>query len=453
MRLPTRLRLFVCILGTGLASACAGSGSTPSTPAYPPAVAPGFVPTTAAHGIITHVVVIVQENRSFDNMFHGFPGADTVNQGKLSSGNTIALQPVSMTETYDLSHELIDYVHDYDGGALDGFDKGATGSIYTGGVSGPTDAPKDPQYMYLQPSDTAEYFALASSYVLADRFFTSQLDSSFTAHQYLIAAQAGGAVNQPPATVWGCDTPAGVLVPTITAKRTLGPGEVPCFTYQTLGDELDAAGIGWRYYAPAVGGDPAQIWSAYDAIQHIRYGSDWTSNVISPETTVLTDIAAGTLAPVTWVIPDLANSDHPGSASSTGPDWVSSVVNAVGTSPFWSSTAIVVFWDDWGGWYDHVRPPQLDVDGLGFRTPMMVISPYAKSGYVSHVQYETASIDRFIEGVFAIPTLSAADSRAATLDDCFDFTQAPRAFSAFTTRTSPSTLIHRRPSNLPPDTD
>ena len=131
-------------------------------------------------------------------------------------------------------------------------------------------------------------------------------------------------------------------------------------------------------------------------------------DVISPETAVLTDVAAGKLASVTWVVPDLANSDHPASLSATGPDWVASVVDAVGASAYWSSTAIVVDWDDWGGFYDHVAPPQLDVDGLGFRTPMIVISPYAKTEYVSHIRYESTSVVKFIEATFGLPTLSTA---------------------------------------------
>jgi phospholipase C len=148
----------------------------------------------------------------------------------------------------------------------------------------------------------------------------------------------------------------------------------------------------------------------------------------------------------------LVDSDHPASGSTSGPDWVASIVNAIGTSSFWESTAIV-FWDDWGGWYDHVPPPQVGPGGLGFRTPALVISPYAKRGYVSHVQYETGSVDRLIEGVFRLKTLAAADARANDLDDCFDFAQAPRAFSSFALRHSVLELLRRAPSRLPPDTE
>jgi phospholipase C len=144
-----------------------------------------------------------------------------------------------------------------------------------------------------------------------------------------------------------------------------------------MADLLDAKGISWRYYAPGAG-DEFSILSAFQAIRHIRFGPDWASHVITPESTVLTDIQNGQLAQVTWIVPALARSDHPHSASNEGPDWVGSIVNAIGASKYWNSTAIFVSWDDWGGWYDHVPPPQVDAMGLGFRVPFIVVSPYAR---------------------------------------------------------------------------
>ena len=448
-------RSFCRLLFALLLAGCSGGGGGGS--AQMPAAltaAPlgiGAIPASVARGKISHVVVIVQENRSFDNVFNGFPGADTVTSGKTSSGATIPLHASSFLETYDISHDESDFLKSYHSGAMDGFDRESTGGI--GGLSGPSNAPPDPEYAYLPQSETALYFALAKTYALADRFFPSQIDSSFTAHQYLIAGQAGGTVDVPTKPPWGCDAAPTTVVATLNPDRTQGAGVFPCFSYRTLGDELDATGHSWRYYAPAIGGDQGMVWSAYDAIRQIRYGADWQRSVISPETRVLTDISAGSLSDVTWVVPDFANSDHPESNSTTGPDWVTSVVDAVGRSPFWSSTAIIVFWDDWGGLYDHVAPPQLDYDGLGIRTPMVVVSPYAKRGYVSHVQYETASVTRFIEGVFSLGVLAKSDGRATDLDDCFDFTQAARPFSNFTLRTPLNVLLQRRPSTRAPDTD
>ena len=102
----------------------------------------------------------------------------------------------------------------------------------------------------------------------------------------------------------------------------------------------------------------------------------------------------------------------PGMEAGGGPAWVASVVNAIGESPYWRSTAIFIMWDDWGGWFDPVAPVYEDYDGLGFRVPLIIVSPYAKKGYVTHVQYETASVLRFIEDNFGLGRLAASDARA-----------------------------------------
>ena len=131
----------------------------------------------------------------------------------------------------------------------------------------------------------------------------------------------------------------------------------------------------------------------------------------------------------TWITPVCTDSDHVNCPGGYGPSWVAALVNAVGKSKFWNSTAIFVQWDDWGGLYDHVPPPYAGRDGLGFRVPLLVISPYAKHNYVSHVQYETASVLRFAEDLFGLGQLAAADKRAASpAADCFDFNQKPRPF-------------------------
>jgi phospholipase C len=115
-----------------------------------------------------------------------------------------------------------------------------------------------------------------------------------------------------------------------------------------------------------------------------------------------------------------------------GPAWVASLVNAVGSSAYWKSTAIFVMWDDWGGYFDPMQPVPKDYDGLGFRVPLVMISPYAKRGYVTHVQYETSSVLRFIEDTFGLPPLAASDARANDpAKDAFDYRQMPRKFKAF----------------------
>jgi phospholipase C len=150
-------------------------------------------------------------------------------------------------------------------------------------------------------------------------------------------------------------------------------------------------------------------------------------------------------------VPAFANSDHPG-APAQGPDWVASVVNAIGASPYWDSTAIFVAWDDWGGWYDHVAPPQVDAMGLGFRVPVIVVSPYAKRGYVSHVTHESSGFLRYIEEVFGLPSLGTRDSIADDFNDCFDYTQTPKAYAAIATHHSVDFFLKQKPSG-PPDDD
>ena len=170
------------------------------------------------------------------------------------------------------------------------------------------------------------------------------------------------------------------------------------------------------------------MWSGYQAVKHVIDGPDW-KNVITPQSRFLKDVKGGTLGAFTWITPSCPDSDHPSCGGGFGPSWVASVVNAVGESKFWDSTAIFVQWDDWGGFYDPVPPPFEDYDGNGFRVPLVVISPYAKQNYVSHVHYETASVLRYAEDLFGLAQLSAADTRAKSpAKDCFDFNQNPRKF-------------------------
>ena len=142
---------------------------------------------------------------------------------------------------------------------------------------------------------------------------------------------------------------------------------------------LDARNVSWTYYAPQIDTRTGDIWSAYGAVKHIRYGSDW-SHVVSPENTILDDIKQNQLPQVSYVVPNFRESDHAGTTDGSGPDWVAAIANTLGASPYWKDTVLVVTWDDWGGWYDHVKPPHRDRMGMGFRVPLIVASPYARAG-------------------------------------------------------------------------
>jgi phospholipase C len=252
-----------------------------------------------------------------------------------------------------------------------------------------------------------------------------------------------------------------------TGSETAVPPEYPCFEHPTLTDFLETDGLSWRYYTPSEG----SIWTAPDAIQHICQqqtmdgvlrceGPEWTQNVVIPQSQVLADIASGQLAQVTWVIPSGRSSDHPDVNDGSGPSWVGSIVNAIGNSPFWANTAIIITWDDWGGWYDHVAPKVIN-DGVswgsgyvyGFRVPLIVVSPYAKTEYISHVTHDFGSILKFIEKNFKLPSLGYADEPADDLSDCFNLSHAPTTFSPIPTALDAAYFINEKRPPTDPDDD
>jgi len=382
---------------------------------------------------IQHIVIIMQENRSFDNLFNGYPGADTAQSGM--SGNTLVpLAPVSLGDSRDLSHSHMRWEEDYDHGNMDGFAQSGSNLAYS----------------YVPEKDVEQYWTLAKRYVIGDRMFQSNTGPSFVAHQYMIAGQSGNVAENPTGSVWGCDAAPGTTAALMGPNGTELPGVYPCFDYQTTADLLDEKGVTWRYYAPG-DGDNFFILSAYQAVRHIRFGKDWDENVISPSRRVLVDIKAGELAQVTWIVPDFSHSDHPGSGSE-GPDWVASIVNAIGTSQYWNSTAIFISWDDWGGWYDHVVPPKVDEMGTGFRVPLLIVSPYPKSGYITHHFHEASGFIAFIEHNFDLGTLGARDAGTDAFGDCFDYTQTPSAFTPIPTKVTAEHIIREKDSG-PPDDD
>lgn len=454
-------RALALTLAAVVPAACNGSGGT-AAPGLPEARGSGnVVLDTGGSSPIKHIIVIIQENRTFDNIFHGFPGANTVSTGK-GHGKTYTLVEYPLAWPHDLNHDHSQFLEDYDQGKGDGFDDEI---LKYRSNSGCPDWPtrhnepscwvisnqemwKQMPFSYVKQSDVQGYWTLASTYALGDDAFASNNGPTFVAHQYLIAGQSGHAVEVPSTQPWGCGGPPsenvdllayGQANPPVYSKATgyEVPGPFPCFSYPTIADLLDKAGISWSYYVQKSGAG-ANL-DGFAAIQQIYKGADW-KNVKSPDTKILTDIANKQLAVVSWVMPSGNNSDHPGPQSGDkGPSWVASIANAIGASPYWNSTAIVVMWDDWGGWYDHVHPPQYLApdgarEGLGFRVPLIVISPYAKPGYISHKQHEIASTLRFIENTFGLGRIGAgsrksyADARADGFDDMFDYTQKPLHF-------------------------
>jgi len=419
--------------------------------------APPTLPASAKGGPsskIQHVVIIFQENRSVDNLFHGLPGADTASYGLNSKGEEDQLQPIPLTEKYDISHQHSAFLTEYAHGQLDGFD------LVESRCARRTKCPPANvrAYAYVPQSEVQQYFTLAEQYAFADRMFQTNQGPSFPAHQYIVSGTStvsnGSSLRaaENPKTpggkfTGGCDSPPGSLVTLIDPSGNENQQVYPCLDRTTLADLLVAKGLSWSYYESH--GGPG-LWNAFDAISHVRDGGGYRKYVFWPPAAVLNDISAGRLADVAWVTPVLADSDHPGN-NGTGPAWVSEVVNAIGKSSYWKSTAIFVTWDDWGGWYDHVKPQQYNSYELGFRVPLIVISPYAKTGYVSHKQHEFGSILKFVEETFGLGSLGTTDQRADDLSDCFNFSQAPRAFRAIRTHLSGDYFLHLTADQSPDD--
>jgi len=430
--------------------------------------------------VFQHIVVIFQENRTPDNLFQDpvliNRGADIVNQGKTSTGQTLTLSPIDLGTTganpqnYDLSHAHAAFVDMYDGGKMDG----ANLIPCSPAANCPPNAHPNPQYMYVMPSDVQPYFAMAEQYTFGDRMFQTNEGPSFPAHQFIISGTSAPA---PMSTLFAAEnpnnSPAGCIAPlaeTVTminaaGSETAQPAEYPCFDHPTLTDLLDTEGISWRYYAPSAG----SIWTAPDAISHICQeqpvagvmtctGPDWVKNVAIPQTQVLEDIANQNLAQVVWVIPTAASSDHAESNDGSGPSWVASIVNAIGNSPYWANTAIIITWDDWGGWFDHVAP-QVVNDGVswgsgyvyGFRVPLIIVSPYAKTAYISHATHYFGSILIFVEKNFNLSSLGYADTPADDFSDCFQLTQPPNGFKTIPAALDAAHFINDKTPPTGPD--
>ncbi len=482
-------RTLHCWIGVAAVSltlaACGGAGSS-----LPQSLSPGSL-GRAGSSPIQHIVIVVQENRSFDNLFATFPGANGATRGKMKvkqGGKYVdkwqALQPHPLVMSTDLQHCHKAFVTDYDGAKMDGFNLEGKGACPNGQPAGTL------PYQYVQQSDIQPYWDMAQQWVLADDMFQSQASGSFTAHQDLIRGgtciQGCGKphsstlslVDNPTYWPWGCDNP-NATVYTINIKGVVAhDGNVhPCSNsfpnygsggYRTIADRLDAAGISWKYYTPCFSSKQAgcspssdcgggkqpcdgDLLNAFDVIYPVWHGPQWGTNVSWPETNIFSDIKNDVLPAVSWVIPEDDANDHPGAAKDDGPSWVASVVDAVGESKYWNSSVIIVLWDDWGGLYDHVPPQQFKgvQGGLGFRVPMLVLSPYAitgtssKGGYISHTQYEFGSVLKYLEQNWNLASVGTTDQRANSIADVFNYSQSPRAFSSIKSKFTAQHFIDR----------
>ena len=388
--------------------------------ALPPAAdSQAQVPPPKGTNKIKHVVFIIKENRSFDHYFGQFPGADGATTGIISNGQTIPIWPAPDITPHDVDHSRHGFLNWVDGGKMDRLDV-----IHYTNVNG-----EFLGFTQFGPDDIPNYWAYAQKFVLLDHMFSSMAGASFPNHLYTIAAQNAGTLEIPKGgeggdnRSWGCDSKPDQTVPVMDSKGVIS--EVfPCFDVQTMADTLDNAGVSWKYYAPSKG-EHGYVMSTYDAINHIRNTNIWTTNVV-PMTQFATDALNGQLPAVSWVVPGIY-SEHPPIGVCAGENWTVEQINAVMQGPVdqWNSTAIVVLWDDWGGFYDHVAPPHSDKFGLGPRVPAFIVSPYPIASHISSSTYEFSSVLKFIEKTFGLPALTKRDANANSMMDAFDFTQPP----------------------------
>ena len=372
----------VAILGVGIRAWHVFPGPVSSVRASKPVsiVAP------TAKTPITHMVFIMLENHSFDNLFGRFPGANGYMEPQASN-------PLPM----DVEHGKAGALTAYDGGNMDGF-------------------PARGQVQYTQ-SDIPIYWTYAQQYGLGDNFFTSEMNSSTPNHMAMVAAQTGGIAES--SGEYGCKSLANNLM---TSEDPNGHQywSYPCYNINSLPALLDSAGLSWRFYGQT------SIWDSPLLIQPLYQSPD---NGFAPGQFVK-DVQSNNMQNVSWITPSSSTtSDHPPYAIQGGQNFVLSIVNAVMNSQYWNSSAIFFTWDDWGGFYDHVAPPQEDALGLGFRAPLVVISPYAKQGYISHNLGEFSSFVKFVEDDYGLTNLGQRDAlpQISDLMDYFDFTQSPRA--------------------------
>ena len=309
------------------------------------------IPEAASTTPIKHVVFLVKENRTYDNLFGLFPGGDGTSYGVLADGSTVPLRPVPDKQT-DLQHSYFAAHHDINGGRMNGF---STLEDKSGNVT-------NLAFTTAQPGQLPAYWGWARHYELMDHMFSSAASSSMPNRLYSIAGSSAGVIDGPNfrTTRWGCDDPAGITAPAIRHGKLVRVR--PCFNIPTTAGLLQDKGLQWAYYG-ARGGELGYGWVAVDQIRYIRDTDSWEKHVF-PIEWFTHDVSQGYLAPVTWIAPPFNLSDHPGGPSlCQGHNWTVGIVNAIMRSPLWRSTAIVLTWDDFGGFYDHVPPPRADFLG------------------------------------------------------------------------------------------
>jgi phospholipase C len=409
---------------------------------------------------INHIIYIIQENITFDHYFGTYPGANGI-----PAGLELAFQPGAKAEfgpfhldktalSHDLNHSWQAAQVAYDGGKMDGFLwaewpkalryywqgelpqidpakikpvaglPGKGGPIFNPNIrdgqligkrpqSPPAGRPPDwvlNTVSYYDYHEIPNYWEYARRYTLCDSFFSSLTGPSEPNHLYTIAAQSGGLVNNPG--------------PNIAHRDSV-------YTFKTLAELLQSNGVTWKYYDEKPNPHRHTLWNPLPGFKNFTPNGELMKNVV-PLADFYSDIKKGQLPSVCWIVPNGPDSEHPPQDSARGMWHVTDLVNAVMNSQFWKDTAIIITWDDFGGFYDHVAPPKVDKYGYGFRVPGLVISPYARPGFIDHTQFDFTSPLKLIETRFNLPSLADRDRAANNMLSCFNFEQQPLAADTIT---------------------
>jgi phospholipase C len=387
---------------------------------------------------LKHLVFLIRENRTFDTFFGRFPGADGARSGRTCNGDRVPLR-LAPDHVHDIQHDFMGGVKAINGGRMDCFDTLWDGHDLEG-------------YLQYDRSGIPRYWTYAKRFELADRFFSSVYGPTGVEHLWSVAGQSDRFVDHEVPGQFGrngikrefCDDPTEEMfsfvklspedVPKVMQlEENAGPKAIrtlrhmfwterhPCVDIRTLADELQARGLDWKEYR----GDNQWV-QPFRMIRHIRFDPAKWRNVVRPRQ-FLRDVRSGHLPAFSWLTPPIELSDHPPNSVCEGENWTVRMLNVLMRSDLWKNTAVVLTWDDFGGFYDHVAPPHPDPYGLGPRVPTIVISPWAKRG-INHELMSFDSMLRLAEVLFDLPALPQQRTTAGGDNEmlgAFDFDQQP----------------------------
>jgi phospholipase C len=372
---------------------------------------------------INHVIWIIQENHSFDNYFGTFPGADGFPPGTCAPempGSKKCIKPFHMPKDqpiFDIAHSWEAAHAAYNNGRMDGF-VWAEGTPYTMG--------------YYDERDIPNYWNYARHFTLCDEFFSSLMGPSFPNHIYTVAGQSGGVIDNYftlQQLERATDDPDGFDFDSmvnlfeksnVTWKSYVETRPTAGWLVEMASKEHKAAGLNLMFPNPK----EMNLWNPLPAFKYIRDNPKLMANLVDLKE-YFADLRQGTLPAVSRIVSDGQDSEHPPEPIAQGMWHVTKIINALMESPYWKDSVVFLTWDDYGGFYDHVQPPMIDAFGMGPRVPMIVISPYARPGYVSHATYEFGSVLKFIEERWGLGHLTLRDGAASDMSDCFNFDQKP----------------------------